>query len=117
MTTDVALHREGPIAFVRLDGADRLNAIGTHTCKALAATVREIEADRGIRAAVVQGTGRAFSAGADIEEISGFGTAADFARFVTGFTDALELLEQSPVPFVSARTGSALRGGLGRTRG
>jgi len=112
VATDIELHREGPIAFVRLDGADRLNAIGTHTCEALAAAVREIEADRGIRAAVVQGTGRAFSAGADIEEISGFAAPADFARFVHGFTDTLELIEASPIPFVAAVHGSAFGGGL-----
>jgi len=112
VATDVELRRDGPIAFVRLEGADRLNAIGGHTCRRLAEVVREIEADRGIRAAVVQGAGRAFSAGADIEEISGFRAAADFARFVHGFTDALELIEQSPVPFVAAVAGAAFGGGL-----
>jgi len=112
VTTDVALEREGPIAFVRLEGADRLNAIGSHTCKALAALVREIEADRSIRAVVVQGVGRAFCAGADIDEIAGFEGTADYARFVNGFTDVLELLEQSPVPFVAAVAGSAFGGGL-----
>lgn len=112
MPTDVELHREGQIAFVRLEGADRLNAIGTHTCQALAAVVREIDADRGIRAAVVQGAGRAFSAGADIEEISGFEGPSDFARFVNGFTDALDLIEQSPVPFVAALAAPAFGGGL-----
>jgi len=112
MATDVELHREGPIAFVRLEGADRLNAIGTHTCQSLAAVVREIDGDAGIRAAVVQATGRAFSAGADIEEISGFREAADFARFVKGFTDTLDLIEHSPVPFVAALTGPAFGGGL-----
>jgi enoyl-CoA hydratase/carnithine racemase len=112
MRTGVELHREGPIAFVRLDGADRLNAISTHTCQALAAAVREIDADRTIRAAVVQGAGRAFCAGADIEEISGFEGTADYSRFVHGLTDALELIERSPVPFIAAITGPAFGGGL-----
>jgi enoyl-CoA hydratase/carnithine racemase len=112
MPTDVELHREGRIAFVRLEGADRLNAIGTQTCRALAAVVHEIEGDRGIRAAVVQGAGRAFSAGADIEEISGFEATADYARFVNGFTDTLDLIEHSPVPFVAAVAGLAFGGGL-----
>ena len=112
MPTDVELHREGPIAFVRLEGRDRLNAIGTHTCRALAAVVRQINADRGIRAAVVEGAGRAFCAGADIEEISGFEGTADYARFVNGFTDTLDLIEQSPVPFVAALAGPAFGGGL-----
>jgi enoyl-CoA hydratase/carnithine racemase len=112
MRTDVILRREEAIAFVRLDGADRLNAISTHTCLALAAAVKEIDADRTVRAAIVEGSGRAFCAGADIEEISGFETTADYARFVNGFTDALELIEQSPVPFVAAITGAAFGGGL-----
>ena len=112
MATDVQLHRDGPIAVVRLEGADRLNAIGSHTCRRLAEVVREIDADRGLRAAVVQGAGRAFCAGADIDEIAGFTGTADYERFVHGFTDALELIERSPVPFVAAVDGAAFGGGL-----
>jgi enoyl-CoA hydratase/carnithine racemase len=110
--TGVTVHRDGPIAHLRLDGAARLNAIGTNTCAALAAAVHEIDADRGIRAVVVEGPGRAFCAGADIAEIAGFDEPADFARFVHGFTDALELIERSPVPFVAAISGPAFGGGL-----
>lgn len=112
MATDVIVRREGPIAFVRLDGDDRLNALGSPTGRALAAAVHDIDADRSVRAAVVHGTGRAFCAGADIEEISGFAGPDDFARFVRGLTDAFALIEQSPVPFVAAIDGVALGGGL-----
>jgi enoyl-CoA hydratase/carnithine racemase len=110
--TDIAVRREGPIAFVQLAGADRLNPIGSHTSNALAAAVREIDADSAVRAAVIQGAGRAFSAGADIDEINGFSGGADFARFVKGITDALELIERSPVPFIAAIHGPAMGGGL-----
>jgi len=110
--TDVQLRREGPLAFVELLGADRLNAIGSHTCRQLAAAVREIDADRSIRAAVVSGAGRAFCAGADIAELDGFAGGTDFARYVKGLTDALELIERSPVPFIAAIAGPAFGGGL-----
>ena len=60
----------------------------------------------------MHGAGRAFSAGADIEEIAGFASAADFRRFIHGFTDALVLLEASPLPFVAALNGLAFGGGL-----
>ena len=53
-----------------------------------------------------------FSAGADIDEIDGFADESDFAAFVHGFTDALELIEHSPVPFVAAINGPAFGGGL-----
>lgn len=110
--TDVAVRREGPIAFVQLMGADRLNPIGSHTSSGLAAAVREIDADRSVRAAIVHGAGRAFSAGADIDEINGFSGPSDFAGFVRGITDAFELIERSPVPFIAAIHGHAMGGGL-----
>jgi enoyl-CoA hydratase/carnithine racemase len=110
--TGIEVRRDGAIAFVQLTGADRLNPIGSHTTHALAAAVREIDADPGVRAVVVHGAGRAFSAGADIDEINAFGGAADFSGFVKGITDALELIERSPVPFVAALHGSAMGGGL-----
>ena len=110
--TGVVVRREGAIAFLQLAGADRLNPIGSHTSSALAAAVREIDADPTVRAAVVHGAGRAFSAGADIDEINGFGGGSDFARFVKGITDALESIERSPVPFIAAIHGPAMGGGL-----
>jgi enoyl-CoA hydratase/carnithine racemase len=112
MATDVSVRQDGSIAFLRLEGEQRLNAIGSHTCRALAGAVRQIEQDGQTRAVVVHGAGRAFSAGADIEEISGFASGQDFWRFVRGFTDALALLEASPLPFVAALHGAALGGGL-----
>jgi len=110
--TDVAVRREGPIAFVQLLGADRLNPIGSHTSSALAKAVLEIDADATVRVAVVHGAGRAFSAGADIDEINGFSGGDDFSRFVKVITDALELIERSPVPFIAAIHGPAMGGGL-----
>lgn len=110
--TEVQIRREGPIAYVQLTGAARLNPIGSHTSSALADAVRGIDADPDIRAAVIHGEGRAFSAGADIDEINGFADASDFSRFVQGITDALELIERSPVPFIAAIQGAAMGGGL-----
>lgn len=110
--TDVELRRDGQIAYLQLTGAERLNPIGSHTSRALADAVRAIDADREIRAIVIHGEGRAFSAGADIDEINGFADGSDFSRFVQGITDALELIERSPVPFIAAINGAAMGGGL-----
>jgi len=97
---------------VQLLGADRLNPIGSHTSRVLADAVRAIDGDPRVRAAIVHGAGRAFSAGADIDEINDFAGPADFAHFVQGITDALELIERSPVPFIAAIDGHAMGGGL-----
>jgi len=112
MATGISVRRDGSVATLVLDGAQRLNPIGTPTCVALADAVREIEGDVQIRAVVVHGAGRAFSAGADIDEISGFTHRDQFERFIHTFTDTLELIESSPLPFVAAINGAAMGGGL-----
>lgn len=112
VATDVSVRLDGGVAVLCLDGAERMNAIGSHTYRALAAAVTAVEDNGQTRAVVVHGAGRAFSAGADIEEISGFGSAEDFRQFIHGFTDALAVLERSRLPIVAAINGLALGGGL-----
>ncbi|NKY61024.1 enoyl-CoA hydratase/isomerase family protein [Nocardia flavorosea] len=110
--TSVTVVRDGSVATLILDGAARLNPIGTATCTALASAVCELEGDRRVRAVVVHGAGRTFSAGADIDEIAGFDHRDKFEQFIHTFTDALELIEASPLPFVAAIDGAAMGGGL-----
>jgi enoyl-CoA hydratase/carnithine racemase len=112
MATQVSCRVDGPVAWLLLDGADRLNAIGRQTYLDLAAAVRELEQRDSVRAVVIHGAGRAFSAGADIEEIQSFDGRDDFATFIHGFTDALDVLATSPLPVIAAIHGSALGGGL-----
>ena len=87
--TGVTVRLDGGVAVLCLDGAERMNAIGSHTYRALAAAVADVEHNGQTRAVVIHGAGRAFSAGADIEEMGGFGSAEEFRQFIHGFTDAL----------------------------
>jgi enoyl-CoA hydratase/carnithine racemase len=112
MGTQVTSRVEGPVAWIELDGAKQLNAIGTATYTQLAAAMRELEQRDSVRAVVVHGAGRTFCAGADIEEIQTFDGRDDFAAFVHGFTDALDVVAASPLPVIAAIHGSALGGGL-----
>jgi len=100
------------IAVVTLTRPDRLNAIGSDTLAALDAALAELDADDSVRAFVVAGEGRAFCAGADIDELAGLDGAAGFAGFVHTFTDVLDRLEQHPKPSVAAVDGAAFGGGL-----
>lgn len=103
--------RDG-VGWVRLDGAERLNPIGTATYTELADVIRRFEAEGSARAVVIHGAGRVFSAGADIEEISRFADRAQFENYLRGFTDALDVLSTSRLPSVAAVHGAALGGGL-----
>ncbi len=76
---------------------------------ALEAAVQAIDADRGIRAVVVEGGDRHFSAGASREALVGADARAGIARFCA---EAPRLLLSIPVPTVAAMVGHAIGGGL-----
>ncbi|MGV0793195.1 enoyl-CoA hydratase/isomerase family protein [Mycolicibacterium sp. XJ1819] len=111
MTTRVRTRAQDRIGWLQLDGPDRLNAIGSQTYGELAAAIRDVEGDSA-RAVIIHGSGRAFCAGADIAEMRGFTGRDEFAEFIRGFTDALEVLASSTLPVIAAIHGSALGGGL-----
>lgn len=112
MATGIGRRVQDAVCWIRLDGADRLNAIGTKTCRGLADTIADLENQPSVRAVVVHGAGRVFSAGADIEEIRSFGECREFEAFIHGFTDALDLIATSRLPVIAAMRGAALGGGL-----
>ena len=103
--------RRGRVVVLTLDRPERLNAIGSDTVALLHAHLDAIENDRELRAIVITGEGRAFSAGADITELDTLRDGADFARFVKGLTDVYERLAASPVPSIAAINGIAFGGG------
>lgn len=62
------LEREGPLAVITLDRPDVLNAFDEALTAALAAAVDDVATDVGVRAVVITGAGRAFSAGQDLRD-------------------------------------------------
>lgn len=112
MGTQINRRVEESVAWLLLDGADRLNAIGTETYTGIADAIHELEQRDSVRAVVIHGAGRAFSAGADIEEISAFAGRDEFEAFIHGFTEALDVVASSRLPVIAAIHGSALGGGL-----
>ena len=87
MPTHVRTRVEGNIGWLELDGADRLNAIGSTTHSDLVSAIHELENQHPVRAVVIHGGGRAFSAGADIAEMQEFTSREEFADFIHGFTE------------------------------
>ncbi len=94
------------IAVLTLDRPERLNAIGSGTVDRLTGALTELRDNDDVRALVVAGAGRAFSAGADIGEIESFTAPRQFHSFVQRLTDAYALLEDFPSPRSRPSTGS-----------
>jgi enoyl-CoA hydratase len=106
------VERVGAVARLILDRPDQLNAIGTPTVQALHRALDDAAADDGIRALVIAGAGRAFSAGADIGELESFGSAREFRAFIDRLDGCFGRLQDFGKPSVAAVHGVAFGGGL-----
>jgi enoyl-CoA hydratase/carnithine racemase len=103
---------EGPVAVLTLDRPEKLNAIDGAMIEALEAWVEAVEADRTLRVAILTGSGKAFSAGGDIEAWAGL-DPIDFARrWIREGHRVFDRLARLRQPLIVALNGPAFGGGL-----
>ena len=109
-TVDVA--REGHVAVVTLNRPP-VNALSTAMVARLGEAVRDLGADRDVRAVVLTGAGeRAFCAGGDIDEFASFDAAQLLAAVRTGQRLVWDL-EHLDRPTIAAVNGACLGAGNG----
>jgi enoyl-CoA hydratase len=107
--------RRGAVELVTLDRPTKLNALSSALVAELLDALRACEEDDGVRAVVITGAGRAFSAGADVAEIAEHLAAGperavrDFVLRGQALTRRVELF---PKPVLAAVNGLAYGGGL-----
>jgi len=75
----IELVRDGEIATLRINRPERKNALSYSMLDRMAALVRELKTDRGVRVVLFTGAGDTFCAGTDLQELSGrtFASASD----------------------------------------
>ena len=105
----VSSDRQGAVAVIRIDNPP-VNPLSQAVREGLLREFDAASADASVKAIVLTGTGKAFSAGADITEFS-TGRNAPF------LTDVINHIEASPKPVVAAINGLALGGGFEITLG
>jgi 2-(1,2-epoxy-1,2-dihydrophenyl)acetyl-CoA isomerase len=96
---------ENGVLWIRLNRPDSMNAVNADLRKALAAAVRDAERNPEAKVVVVIGTGRAFCAGADVNELATREGAleemsGDYERIIAG-------LRNIPKPTIAALNGVA----------
>jgi len=115
--TDPALLRiDGPIATITLNRPAAFNAIDLSIAKKLEQLSAEVEASDDIRVLVIEGQGRAFCAGGDLQTISA-AAAADTVAPVIGellhhYHAFIATLRQMPKIVLASVHGSAAGAGL-----
>ena len=108
----ILVEREDAIAVITLNRPAVLNALNVLMVRELKTALADIEADAGIRVAILTGAGeRAFAAGADIAELNALPTAIDGAALARSGQDLTLAIEAMRTPVVAAVNGFALGGG------
>lgn len=100
--------KKGSVAIITMNRPDKLNACNTVMYKELIRVLDAIEADGDVRAVIVTGSGdKAFSAGADLEELN-FDNLKDSTEYIKIDATAFRRLENIPQPVIAAVNGAAI---------
>ena len=122
MQDRVALTIENGVADIRLNRADKMNALDPNMFKAIAETGARLRNDARVRAVVLSGEGRAFCAGLDLDRMIAAAKGdsilpfADLAKRTHGIANFAQhlvwLWRDLPVPVIAAVHGIAYGGGF-----
>lgn len=122
MEERVKITIEHGVADVRLNRADKMNALDADMFTAIAEAGVRLKRDQNLRAVVLSGEGRAFCAGLDVERMAAVANGDNLLPFpqldqrthgVANFVQHIVWLwRELPVPVIAAVHGIALGGGF-----
>jgi len=114
MSDVVQVERNGGVTTIRMNRPARLNAYNAEMGEALLSAVSEASAESSVRCVVLTGTGKAFSAGGDVESFAAFQDEgpAMFLGLANGLHTLIATLRRAPKPVVAAVNGVAAGAGF-----
>ena len=112
MGSVIETSRNGRVLVIELTRPHQLNALNSEGLQLLLERIEGVQRDPKVGCVVIQGAGeRAFSAGADLDEIRGLGVV-EAQEFIRAGHRTMSALATSNVPVVAAVDGFALGGGF-----
>jgi len=107
----IQLEIRDSVAVITLNRPDSLNALTTEVGREFQAAVAELR-ERGARAVIVTGAGRAFCAGGDLREMQRMAeregkVEAFFDEPLRMLNECILLIRHTPLPFIAAVNGAA----------
>ncbi|WP_312739815.1 enoyl-CoA hydratase-related protein [Cedecea neteri] len=107
--SDILSHVEGAVAVVTLNRPQKYNALTAEMLDELLSTLTELDGRPDVRAIVLLGSPKAFSAGADTGTLA---SASATTLWRSGFSEKWDRVASIETPLIAAVSGYALGGGL-----
>ncbi|HEX9374546.1 MAG TPA: enoyl-CoA hydratase-related protein [Roseiflexaceae bacterium] len=109
---NILFARDGAVATITINREKIRNALNGATIVEIGAALRAVEADDGLRTAIITGAGdKAFAAGADINELRALPSANDARLLAERGHDVGQFIAQMGKVVIAAVNGFALGGG------
>lgn len=109
----IEMTRDGPLATVTLNRPERLNALTLPMWQGLAERFQSLAGDQGVRCVILTGAGKAFAAGADIDEFDTVRATPEQAKdYDVVMRRALHAVRDCPHPVIARINGTCVGGGL-----
>src|SRR6266545_8138074 len=109
---NILFARDGAVATITINREKIRNALNGATIVEIGAALRAVEADGGLRTAIITGAGdKAFAAGADINELRALPSANDSRLLAERGHDVGQFIAQMGKVVIAAVNGFALGGG------
>ncbi len=100
------------VALVTLNRPEAMNALSRALRADLASAMRALDADDAVRAIVLTGAGRAFTAGLDLKELAASETIAGDTNAESSDANPVKAIEECRKPVIGAINGVAITGGF-----
>jgi enoyl-CoA hydratase len=111
MSVSVNISTQG-VATISIERDEKRNALNTATAKGIADAAEKLTLDKTLRAVVLRSAGtKAFSAGADIGELSSLDQSTAFG-FIDNLRRAIQAIFDLPVPVICRIQGACIGGAM-----
>lgn len=108
----ILVERQDAVAIVTLNRPDAMNALSRALRAEIARVFAELNADESVRAIVLTGSGRAFTAGLDLKELAQGPNIVEDANPSDPARDPVRAIEACRKPVIGAINGVAITGGF-----
>jgi enoyl-CoA hydratase/carnithine racemase len=108
MDAPLLVDREDRVATLTMNRPQSRNALDRELLQGLVAALADVDADTGVRAIVLTGSGGSFCAGADLKKGMAEGFGQDMGARIDEFHAAIRAIASARVPVVAAVDGGAV---------
>lgn len=109
--SEIIVTREGHSMWIRINRPEKMNTVTAPMANEILSALDSVKDDRSISSVVLTGSGKNFSAGADINQFTGIGVEAAM-NFHRKLNEVVLAFRTFPKPVIAFLHGYALGGGL-----